>query len=89
MSRSSVYGFSTGEALSRFSESEILGISRNTWLDPTVGTQRNANSHIHTVSAACRSVPYCDEAAKESRAKLFSMWYTVGPPSSFFHNFSR
>jgi hypothetical protein len=53
MSKSSVYGVSIGEALSRISESEILGISRNTWLDPTVETHRNANSLIHTVSAAC------------------------------------
>jgi len=39
---------------------------------------------IHTVTAACRSLPYCDEAAKEARAKLFFMWYSFGPPSVFF-----
>jgi hypothetical protein len=49
----------------------------------TSQSQKKANSLIHTVSAACRSVPYCDEAAKESRAKLFSMWYTFGPPAVF------
>jgi hypothetical protein len=84
MSRSSDYGLSTGEALSRISESELLGISMNTRLDATSQSQKNANSLIHTVSAACRSVPYCDEAAKESREKLFSMWYTFGPPAVFF-----
>ena len=40
-------------------------------------------SLIHTVTAACRSLPYCDEAAKEAKAKLFSMWYSFGPPSIF------
>jgi len=39
---------------------------------------------IHTVSAACKNVPYTDEAAKEARTKLFSMWYSFGPPSVFF-----
>ena len=39
---------------------------------------------IHTVTAACKSIPYTDEAAKETRAKLFSMWYTFGPPAAFF-----
>jgi hypothetical protein len=83
MSRSSVYGFSTGETLSRISESEILGFLRNTRWDPTVDAQRNENSLINTVSAACRSVPYCDEAGKESRAKQFFMWYTFGPPAAY------
>ena len=41
---------------------------------------KNSNSLIHTVTAACRSLPYCDEAAKEAR---FSMWYSFGPPSVF------
>jgi hypothetical protein len=27
---------------------------------------------------------HCDEAAKEARAKLFSMWYSFRPPSVFF-----
>ncbi len=27
---------------------------------------------------------YSDEAAKEARTKLFSMWYSLGPPSVFF-----
>jgi hypothetical protein len=70
--------------LSSISESEILEISKNTKLDSSVESQRNANSLIHTVTAACRSLPYCDEAAKEARAKLFSMWYSFGPPSVFF-----
>jgi hypothetical protein len=84
MSKSSVHGFSTGERLSSISESEILEISKNTKLDSSVESQRNANSLIHTVTAACRSLPYCDEAAKEARAKLFSMLYSFGPPSVFF-----
>jgi hypothetical protein len=40
-------------------------------LDSSILSQRTANSLIHTVTAACRSLPYCDEAAKEARAKLF------------------
>jgi hypothetical protein len=53
-------------------ESEILEISKNSRLDSSILSQRTANSLIHTVTAACRSLPYCDEAAKEARAKLFS-----------------
>jgi hypothetical protein len=45
---------------------------------------RPPNQLIHIVSAACKSIPYSDEAAKEARAKLFSMWYTFGPPAVFF-----
>jgi hypothetical protein len=87
MSRSSVYGCSTAERLSQISESEILEISKNSRLDSSIVSQRNVNSLIHAVTAACRSLPYCDEEAKEARAKLFSMWYSFGPPS-FFYNFS-
>jgi hypothetical protein len=36
------------------------------------------------VSAACKNIPYSDEAAKEARTKLFSMLYSLGPPSVFF-----
>jgi hypothetical protein len=88
MSRSSVHGCSTAERLSQISESEILEISKNSQLDSSIVSQRNANSLIHTVAAACRSLPYCDEAAKEARAKLFSMWYSFGPPSVFFFTIS-
>jgi hypothetical protein len=80
MSRSSVYRCSTAERFSQISESEILEISKNSRLDSSIVSQRNANSLIHTITAA---LPYCDEAAKEARAKLFSMWYSFGPPSVF------
>jgi len=84
MSRSSVYGCSTAERLLQISESEILEISKNSRLDSSIVSQRNANSLNHTVTAACRSLPYSDEAAKEARAKLFSMWYSFGPTLFFF-----
>jgi hypothetical protein len=84
MSRSIVHGFSTAERLLQTSETEILEISKNSRLASSIVSQRNANSLIHTVTAACRSLPYCDEAAKEARAKLFSMWYSFGPPSVFY-----
>jgi hypothetical protein len=48
---------------------------------------RNTNKStklIHTVSAACKNIPCSDEAATEARTKLFSMWYSLGPPSVFF-----
>jgi hypothetical protein len=83
MLRSSVHGCSTAERLSQISESEILEIPKNSQLDSSIASQRNANSLIHTVTAACRSLPYCDEAAKEARAKVFSMWYSFGSPSVF------
>ena len=46
--------------------------------------QHSATSLIHTVTAACKNIPYTDEAAKEARTKLFSMWYSIGPPAAFF-----
>jgi hypothetical protein len=69
MAKSSLYGLSTGEQLSAISESKTLEISKHTRLDSTVQSQRNANSLIHTVTAACKSIPYCDEAAKEARER--------------------
>jgi hypothetical protein len=75
---------STSERLSSISESEILEISKNTRLDSSVESQRSTNSLIHILTAACRCLPYCDETAKEGRAKLFSMWYSFEPPSLFF-----
>ncbi len=50
--------------MSQISDSEILEISKNSRLDSSILSQRTANSLIHTVTAACRSLPYCDEAAK-------------------------
>jgi hypothetical protein len=58
MSRSSVHGCSTAERLSQISESEILEISKNSQMDLSIVSQRNANSLIHTVTAACRSLPF-------------------------------
>jgi hypothetical protein len=89
MSRSSVYGCSTAERLSQISESEILEISKkNSRLDSSIVSQRNANSLIHTVTADCRSFPYCDEAAKEARAKLFPCGILLGHLLFFFYDFS-
>ena len=83
-SRSSLNGCTTGEHLSKISESEILELSKKTKKDVNNQIGRPPNQLIHTVSAACKSIPYSDEAAKEARAKLFSMWYTFGPPAVFF-----
>jgi hypothetical protein len=77
-------GCTTGEHLSKISESEILELSKITKKDVSNQNGRPPNQLIHTVSAACKSIPYSDEAAKEARAKLFSMWYTFGPPAVFF-----
>ena len=75
-SRSSLNGCTTGEHLSKISESKILELSKKTKKDVNNQIGRPPNQLIHTVSAACKSIPYSDEAAKEARAKLFSMWYT-------------
>ena len=39
---------------------------------------------FHSITASCKNLPHCDESAKEARAKLFSMWYSFGPPAVFF-----
>jgi hypothetical protein len=83
MSKSSLNGFSTGEHLSTISEAEILDLSNKAKLDNNLENQYSATSLIHTVSAACENIRYTDEAAKEARTKLFSTWYSVGPPAVF------
>ena len=84
MSKSSFDGLSRGETLSRITEEEIMSISKTSRLDTPVEGQVTANNLIHTVTASCKSLPFCDESAKEARSKLFSMWYTFGPPAVFF-----
>jgi hypothetical protein len=82
MSKSNISGFSVGERLSKVSESEILKLAHEqNFL--TINTPGPAKSLLHTVSAACKNIPYTDEAASEARTKLFSMWYNLGPPAVF------
>jgi hypothetical protein len=83
-SKSTLDGYTTGEHLSKISESEILELSKITKLDINSGISNSSNKLIHTVSAACKNIPYSDEAAKEERTKLFSLWYSLGRPSVFF-----
>ena len=65
------------------SKSEILKLAHEqNFL--TIDTPGPAKSLLHTVSAACKNIPYTDEAASEARTKLFSMWYNLGPPAVFF-----
>ncbi len=68
----------------RFSELEISELSKKTKKDVNADVSCSLTKLIHTVSAACKHIPYTDEAAKEARTKLFSMWYSFGPPSVFF-----
>jgi hypothetical protein len=70
--------------LSKISESEISELSKKTKKDINTDVSCTSRKLIHTVSAACKHVPYMDEAAKEAGTKLFSMWYSLGPPSVFF-----
>jgi hypothetical protein len=77
-------GYTTGEHLSKISESEILESSKKTKLDINSGISNSSTKLIHTVSAAYKNITYSDEAAKGARTKLFSMWYSLGPPSVFF-----
>jgi hypothetical protein len=84
MSKSSLCGHTTGEHLSKISETEILELSKKNKFDFLAENGGSTNQLIHTVTAACKSIPFSDEAAKEARAKLFSMWYTFGPPAVFF-----
>ena len=70
MSKSNISGLSTGERLSKISEAEILKLAHT----PNFSNLDNlvpATSLLHTVSAACKNIPYTDEAASEARAKLF------------------
>jgi hypothetical protein len=72
------------EHLLKISELEISESSKKTKKDINTDVSCSSTKLIHTVSAACKHVPYMDEAAKEAGTKLFSMWYSFGPPSIFF-----
>ena len=88
MSKSNIAGLTTGERLSKISESEILKLA-HTPNYSNLDAPGPASSLLHTVSAACKNIPYTDEAASEARTKLFSMWYNLGPPAVFFNYISR
>jgi hypothetical protein len=83
MSKSNIAGVTTGERLSKISESEILKLA-HTPNYSNLDAPGPASSLLHSVSAACKNIPYTDEAASEARTKLFSMWYNLGPPAVFF-----
>ncbi len=71
----------TCEHLSKISELEISELSKKTKKDVNADV---SCSSTKLISAACKHIPCTDEAAKEARTKLFSMWYSFGPPSVFF-----
>ena len=84
MSKSSQNGHTTGEYLSNITESEIIELSKKKKNEINGQIGATSTRLIHSVTAACKSIPYSDEAAKEARTKLFSMWYNFGPPAVFF-----
>jgi hypothetical protein len=85
MSKSNLNGYTTGEHLSKISVLEISELSKKkNKKDINADVSCSSTKLIYTVSAACKQVPCTDEAAKEARTKLFSMWYSFGPPSVFF-----
>jgi hypothetical protein len=68
----------------KYQKLKFWNYPKKTKVDLSSGNWNTSNQLIHTVSAACRNIPYSDEAAKEARTKLFFMWYSFGPPSVFF-----
>ena len=70
MSKSNIAGLTTGERLSKISESEILKLAHKPNYS-NLDVPGPASSLLHTVSAACKNIPYTDEAASEARTKLF------------------
>jgi len=68
----------------RYQNLNFFSYLKKTKMDINSGITNTSTKLIHTVSAACKNVPYSDAAAKEARTKLFSMWYSLGPPSVFF-----
>ena len=70
MSKSNIAGLTTGERLSKISESEILKLA-HTPNYSNLDAPCPASSPLHTVPAACKNIPYTDEAASEARTKLF------------------
>jgi hypothetical protein len=85
MSGSSLQGLSRGEALSKVTEADIMRIAKHSRNDMVQDRGTIASELFHSITACCKNLPHCDESAKESRAKLFSMWYSFGPPAVFFY----
>jgi hypothetical protein len=77
-------GTQLGNIYPKYLRQKYWSYPKKTKLDFLAETGGSTHQLIHTVTAACKSIPFSDEAAKEARAKLFSMWYTFGPPAVFF-----
>ena len=58
MSKSTLDGCTTGEHLSKISESEILELSKKTKLDINSGISNSSTKLIYTVSAACKKTSH-------------------------------
>ena len=84
LSPSSFQGLSRGEALSRVTEADIMRVAKASKDDIAKEKSCITGELFHSITASCKNLPHCDESAKEARAKLFSMWYSFGPPAVFF-----
>ena len=82
---SSLQGLSRGEALSKVTEADIMRIAKHSRNDMVQDRGTIASELFHSITACCKNLPHCDESAKESRAKLFSVWYSFGPPALFYY----
>jgi hypothetical protein len=80
---SSLQGLSRGEAFSKVTEADIMRIAKHSRNDMVQDRGTIASELFHSITACCKDLPHCDELAKEARAKLFSKWYSFGPPAVF------
>jgi hypothetical protein len=68
----------------RYQNLKFYSYPKKTKMDINSGITNTSTKLIHAVRAACKNVPYNDEAATEAITKLFYMRYSLGPPSVFF-----
>jgi hypothetical protein len=78
-------GLTTAEHMSQLTAEELENAARHTTRPtPQGGRPSRVQSFLNTIKVACQPIGYMNEAAHAARARMFSLWYTFGPPSLFF-----
>ena len=78
-----------GTAIGQMSEEELNTAWR--WHNIERGRRNQSRpnnnvgfSFLDAIEASCRSMAHTNEAAKMARRRMFSLWYSFGPPSLFY-----
>ena len=83
------YGtFNVGTAIAQMTEEELNEALKWKNLERRVRSPNyNENAgfaFLDVIEASCKAMQHTNEAAKSARRRMFSLWYTFGPPSLFF-----